>query len=297
LKIKKEIGSTSCTKDIIGQLHNILTKPDKFVDRFDSKQNLFAFSDGKVIDLNNGGQVRDIQKEDYIMTTCGYPYPKRDEFFIDKMMKIINSLSDDPEQIKSILTLLSLPLWGENKNEIFAQLTGTGGNGKGLLDTVTEKTYGDYYYSINCNLLTEYENGSNQANNELAFCRFARVVMATEPQDENKNHRKINLKVPTIKKWTGRDPITTRFLYLKPFRFKPKFVLMMQLNDLIDLSTNDDAIKRRMKVIELPFKFVKNDGQPLGHNERYGDETLKDVVSTDNYRDAFLHLIGYLVRT
>jgi len=289
-KIQCQVGNSSFVKGIIDQLQSILTKPNTFVDSFDSKPNLFAFSDGKVVDLNNNGRVRDIVKEDYIMTTCGYPYPNRDNIFIDKMMKIIKSLSDDPEQIKSILTLLSLSLWGENKNEIFAQLTGTGGNGKGLLDTVTKKTYGNYYYSINSTQLTEYEKDNGRANSELASCRFARLVMATEPED-NKNGRNTTLKVPIIKKWTGRDPITTRFLHKDAFTFTAKFVLMMQLNDLIDLSTNDDAIKRRMKVVELPFKFVKNDGQPLGHNERYRDETLKDLVSTDSYRDAFFYIL------
>ena len=289
-KMKREVGNSSFISGVISQVQSILTKPSDFIDNFDNKPNLFAFSDGKCIDMLNNGMVREIEKDDYIMTTCGYPYPIRDEFFIEKMNNIINSLSDDNEQIRSIKTLLSLGLWGENKNEIFAQLTGSGGNGKGLLDTGIKKVYGKYYQCINSNQLTDYEKENGRANSELASCRFARIVMATEPAD-SKNGKSTTLKVPTLKKWTGRDVITTRFLHKDCFSFTAKFTLMMQLNDLIDLSTNDEAIKRRMKVIELPFKFVENNGQELTENEKYRDESLKTIISTEEYRNAFLFIL------
>jgi phage/plasmid-associated DNA primase len=289
-KMKRDVGNSSFISGVIAQIQSILTKPNDFIDNFDNKPNLFAFSDGKCIDLLNGGKVREIVKEDFIITTTGYAYPERNQVFITKMNHIINSLSDDPEQIKSIKSLLSLGVWGENQNEVFAQLTGSGGNGKGLLDTGMKKVYGKYYQSINSNQLTDYEKDNQRANSELASCRFARVVMATEPED-SKNGKSTTLKVPTLKKWTGRDIITTRFLHKDTFSYTAKFTLMMQLNDLLDLSTNDEAIKRRMKVVELPFKFIKNEGQPLGENEKYRDESLKSLISTDEYRNALFFIL------
>jgi len=186
---------------------------------------------------------------------------------------------------------MSLSLWGENKNEIFAQLTGSGGNGKGLLDTGMKTVYGKYYQSISASQLTEYEKDTQRANPELASCRFARLVMASEPQDSGSNGKSTTLKVPTLKKWTGRDIISTRFLHKDTFSFTAKFILMMQLNDLLDLSINDEAIKRRMKVVELPFKFVINDGRTLAENEKYRDETLKDTISQEKYRDALFYIL------
>ena len=291
MKVKEKVGNSSFIGGIIEQLQSILTKDNKFVDIFDSKPNLLAFSDGKLIDLNNGGKVRDIVKEDYIMTTTGYPYPKRNSVFIDKMNDIINSLSDDPEQIKSIKSSLSLPFWGENKNELFIQYTGSGGNGKGLLDTGISKVLGNYYSSMNSNQLTSYEKESGRANGELAGCRFSRLVMCTEPEDINSLGSKTTLKTSTIKKWTGRDPIRTRFMYKDTITFTPRFILMLQLNELLNLSTCDNAMKRRLRVVELPFKFVKNDGQPLENKEKYQNETLKQLISTDDYRDAFFYIL------
>tara|TARA_R110000823_G_scaffold94560_3_gene206677 strand:- start:411 stop:3134 length:2724 start_codon:yes stop_codon:yes gene_type:complete len=289
-KIKTDVGNSGFTKGIIEQIQSLLTKDNKFVDNFDAKPNLMAFSDGKCIDLLNKGEVRDIVKEDYIITTTGYAYPKRDETYIKKWNDIINSLSNDKEQLKSVKTLLSLGFWGSNKNEIFTQLTGSGGNGKGLLDTGIQVVYGNYYQSINSNQLTSYEKDNQRANSELASCRFARIVMATEPEDSF-NGKKTTLKVPTLKKWTGGDIIQTRFLHKDVFRYTAKFTLMMQLNDLLDLSTNDDAIKRRMRIIELPFKFVENTGQSLAENEKYRDDTLKTTIIQDNYRNALFYIL------
>ena len=289
-KIKTNVGSSPFVKGIIEQIQSLLTKDNNFVDKFDAKPNLMAFSDGKCIDVLNKGEVRDIVKEDYIITTTGYPYPQRDGTFIQKWNDILNSLSDDKEQIKSLKTLLSLGFWGGNKNEIFAQLTGSGGNGKGLADTGIQVVYGNYYKSINSNQLTAYEKDNQRANSELASCRFARIVMATEPEDSY-NGKKTTLKVPTLKKWTGGDVIQTRFLHKDVFRYTAKFTLMMQLNDLLDLSTNDDAIKRRMRIIELPFKFVEKTGQKLGENEFYRDDTLKTTIIQDNYRNALFYIL------
>ena len=287
MKIREKVGNSSFAQGVIDQLQSLLTKENEIIDRFDAKSNLFAFSDGKVIDLNNGGQVRDIEKEDYIMTTCGYPYPKRNTEYIDKVMEIINSLSNEPDQIRSILSALSLPLWGGNKNELFIQFTGNGGNGKGLLDTGIKHVLGNYYSPMNSNQLTSYEKESGRANSELAGCRFSRLVMCSEPEDS----KDATLKSSIIKKLTGGDPIKTRFMYKDPITFTAKFVLMLQLNGELNLSTCDDAMKRRLKVIELPFSFVKNEGQPLESNQKYRDESLKQKISTDNYRNAFLHIL------
>lgn len=290
-KMKREVGNSSFISGVIAQIQSILTKPNEFIDNFDNKPNLFAFSDGKCIDLLNGGKVREIVKEDFIITTTGYAYPERNEIFIKKVNDILNSLTDDPEQIKSIKSLMCLGLWGENTNEIFAQFIGTGGNGKGLLDTGMKKVYGTYYQAINPSQLTEYEKDNQRANSELASCRFARVVMAVEPADSSNNGKNTTLKVPTLKKWTGRDIIKTRFLHKDQFSYTAKFTLMMQLNDQLDLSSNDDGIKRRMKIVELPFSFVENKGQPLKSFEFYRDESLKSLISTHEYRDALFFIL------
>ena len=291
LDCRRTVSGSSFSRGIIDQIVSIITEKNEFIDKFDSKANLFAFSDGKVIDLNNGGIVRDIVKEDYIMTTCGYPYPKENKEYIDKVNVILSSLTDDKDQLKSILTSLSLPLWGRNKNEVFIQYTGSGGNGKGLCDAGISKVYGNYYKSINSKQLTQYEKSTDAPNSELASCRFARVVMSAETEDENQNGKEITLKTPTVKKWTGGDPITTRFLNKNSFTYVAKFVLMSQLNELIKLSTNDEAIQRRLRVVELPFKFVKNEGQELGNNEKYRDENLKSLITTDEYRDALFYIL------
>jgi P4 family phage/plasmid primase-like protien len=282
-------GSSKFATDIIKQLQAQLTEPDSIMNKFDSFPNLIAFSDSKVVDLNNGGKVRPVTKEDFIMTHTGYPYPPKIQKDLKYVLKVINTLSHDKDQIKSILSALSLCLYGENLNEVFIEWTGSGGNGKGLLDKMLQAVLGNYYKSISSTQLTEYQKDNGRANSELASCKFARCVMATEPEDY-KEGKIVTLKIPIVKQWTGRDPITARFLHKDSFTFSPHFVLMLQLNKLIGLSTFDEAIQRRMKVIELPFKFVNSDKE-LEENEFYKDETLKTVLVSEQYRNAFFHIL------
>jgi phage/plasmid-associated DNA primase len=280
-------GNTTFMNGVIAQLEGILTKPNSFVDIFDSKPHLFAFSDGYCIDMSKNGEKRKIEKEDYIMTTCGYPYPEKNEEIIKDANDILWSLTENEEQDKSLKSLMSLGFYGKNINELFIQMTGSGGNGKGLCATIMNNIYGSYYKEISPDQLTEYDKDKGRANSELADCRFARIVMTTEPKDG----RDATLKTPMLKRWTGNDKIQARYLHKDAFEYTPKFTLMMQLNDQMDLSTCDDAIKRRLRVLGLEFSFVDDVGQELQPFEKFKDTTLKNKISQREFTDAFCHIM------
>jgi len=279
-------GSTTFMNGVIAQLEGILTKPNEFVDVFDAKAHLFAFNDGTCIDMTNGLR-RTIEKDDYIMTTCGYAYPERNEDLIKEANSILWSLTENEEQDRSLKTLMSLGFYGKNKNELFLQMTGSGGNGKGLCATIMNNVYGRYYKEISPDQLTEYDKDKGRANSELADCRFARIVMTTEPKDG----KDATLKTPMLKRWTGNDKIQARYLHKDAFEYTPKFTLMMQLNDPLDLSTCDEAIKRRLRVLELEFSFVDDNGQELQPNQRKKETTLKNKISQQEFVDAFCHIL------
>jgi len=280
-------GNTTFINGVIAQLEGILTKPNSFVDIFDSKPHLFAFSDGYCIDMSKNGEKRKIEKEDYIMTTCGYAYPEKNEEIIKDANDILWSLTENEEQDKSLKSLMSLGFYGKNINELFIQMTGSGGNGKGLCATIMNNVYGSYYKEISPDQLTEYDKDKGRANSELADCRFARIVMTTEPKDG----RDATLKTPMLKRWTGNDKIQARYLHKDAFEYTPKFTLMMQLNDQMDLSTCDDAIKRRLRVLGLEFSFVDDVGQQLQPFEKFKDTTLKNKISQREFTDAFCHIM------
>jgi len=287
IKIHKKVGMTKFATGVISQLQALLTENSDIMERFDTKPNLIAFKNGKVIDLERNGESRDIIKEDFIITHTGYDLPKRDNNDIELVMNLLMSLVETQDDLKVVLSALSCNIYGKNKNELFFIFTGSGGNGKGLLDAWLFSILGNYYKTININQLTTYEKDGNRANSELTKCHYARCVMTSEPE----NNRGTKLITPIIKKWTGNDLLTTRELHGKTFQFCPRFTLSIQCNGIPDLSIDDGGIRRRMKCIELPYKFKTNNGQVLNPGEKYADDSLKEKVKTPSYRNAFLFIL------
>lgn len=286
-KVHKKVGMSKFSNGVISQLQALLTVDNDIMEKFDKNPYLIAFKDGKVIDLKNNANFRNIIKEDFIITHTGYNLPERDNNYIELMKNIVRSLVKSNDDLKVVLTALSCFIYGGNINELFFVFTGSGGNGKGMLDKSLFSVLGNYYKTINITQLTTYEKDGNRANSELAKCQYARCVITSEP-DTDKGAKLIT---PTIKKWTGNDLLTCRELHGKTFQFEPRFTLGIQTNGVPDLSINDGGIQRRMKIIELPYKFVEDKGQMLNENEKYGDSSLKDLVKTPEYRNAMLFLL------
>lgn len=287
-KLRLKVGCSSFAKGVADQLQYLMKQPDTIMDKFDANPYLFAFSDGKCIDLANGCRVREIQKEDFIYTTCGYPYPKKNEKNMALAETFIRSLHEDDEMFTSVLSMLASPLYGGNINDNFYVWTGVACNGKGTLDTIFQSVFGNYYCSFDTNQLTSYQKDADRPNSALAKARYARVLMCAEPESSEKDD---TLKVSVIKKLTGTDPITTRYLNKNSFTYIPKFTLFMQTNDIPSLSKKDGGVERRMKIMPFPFVFNGKEGECLQENQRIGDPKIKEKIKRPEYRDGLLYLL------
>jgi P4 family phage/plasmid primase-like protien len=286
-KTRLKVEMSKFSAGVITQLQGLLTEDDSIMSKFDSNPSLFAFKCGNVYDLEKR-EFRRITKDDYIITHCGYSVPDRNEGMISNVKAIISSMCRDQEQLKTVLSMLSLFVYGNNINEVFFVLTGSGGNGKGLLDTFLQQSLGSYYKPVDMKQFTHYEKDGNRANSEIASCQYARCVSASESEASKDN----KLITSQIKKYSGNDSIQTRYLHKDQFSFKPKFTMLMSLNDIPSLSIMDGGVQRRMKICELPYKFIDNLSAELGVDEKYADVTLKTKISMDHlYRDAFLYIL------
>jgi len=286
-KARIKVEMSKFAAGVITQLQGLLIEDDAIMTKFDSKPELFAFKCGNVYDIKTK-ETRRITKDDYIITHCGYTLPTRDEKSIEYIKSLIQTMCKDEDQLKTVLSMLSLVVYGNNSNELFFVLTGGGGNGKGLLDTFLQSSLGSYYKPVDMKQFTHYEKDANRANSEIASCQYARCVSASE-SETNKDNKLITSQ---IKKYSGNDTITTRYLCKDVFRFKPKFTMIMSCNDVPCLSTMDGGIERRMKIIELPFTFVTDMNKTLSFHEKYADISLKTkILNDESYRNAFLFIL------
>lgn len=294
LDFKDKIENDSFQKGIISFLSSfyaeqsqllLLSKGVKETDGvigvFDTNPNIFAFSDC-LYDFAIK-DFRPIDPTDYITITCGYCRPRSNPAVRELMMETLTGIWEDTAPRDYMLTLLAACLCGTRNMEVFAILTGRGGNGKGLIWELVQRTFGGYYYALPKQSLTKAVDSATAATPDIANLRGMRCVGTSEPEAEER------LQEGTIKLFTGGDPLTGRPLYGQPFTFKPQFGLFIQCNNIPMFNQITKGGVRRNRVIPFPFNFV---GEPKLSYERVGNPHIKNVLCrSDEWRDEFFNVL------
>lgn len=164
-----------------------------------------------------------------------------------------------------------------------------GGNGKGLFNELVLQTFGDYARTMQSTFFTEKSRNSGNATPQLADKKGVRVLIASEPEENEK------LQIGRLKQISGNDQIQARALFESLFYFTPQFGIFIQCNTIPSLSKVDGGVQRRLRVIEFPFQFVENPRMP---QERQADNALKEnQVKSLSWKQQFMRYLIYVYQT
>jgi putative DNA primase/helicase len=143
--------------------------------------------------------------------------------------------------------LSGMGLCGVITDDIFPVHHGRGGNGKTIWSMALYEMHGDYCAIAEASIFIEkqYEGISN----DLAALSGVRFLIASET-DDNKH-----LNEALVKRLTGGDPITARFLRQEYFTFIPKFTVSLLVNPKPVIKGTDGGIWRRVKFIPWEYNF------------------------------------------
>ncbi|MCL4182439.1 MAG: hypothetical protein KJ011_03230 [Burkholderiaceae bacterium] len=152
----------------------------------------------------------------------------------------------DAAVIGFLQKLLGYSLTGKTIEHLLVFLYGEGGNGKGVfLDTV-RGIFGDYGQAADMKLFTAQRFEGHSTS--LAALIGARLVTASETE---RGHAWAESR---LKAMTGGDPIRAHFMRQDEIQFDPQFQLLLVGNHKPALGTIDDAIRRRLALVEFNRK-------------------------------------------
>jgi putative DNA primase/helicase len=241
-KLKEARGFTMTTRinDLMTELRSV---PSVYVSPqdFDNRPDLLSFANGTV-ELRTG-RMRPHAKEDMLTYCLALDYdpmakcPRWEQF-------ITEIFPDNPDLIPYIQRLIGYGITGYTDEQCFAVLWGKGANGKSVLTDTLSTVFGTITKTTP--FATFEEKASGGIPNDIAALRGARLVMASEGESGKP------MSEAVLKRVTGKDMVSARFLRQEFFEFKPSFLLMLATNHKPKFRGQDDGLWRRVKMI--PFK-------------------------------------------
>lgn len=225
-------------------------------EEIDKARHLIGLADGAVYDL--GHMRRAGQSQAIVTKTLGANFDQGAE--CPNWVKFLDHIFDgDKDIISFVQRAVGYTLSGEVGEQCLFLLVGTGANGKSTFINALNSLFGDYAAAIPMHTLM-LQRGSNEQTNDLALLPGKRFVAASEGEPGQR------LAESRIKVMTGGDRISCRRLYQDYFSFDPQFKLWLATNTLPRISGVDEAIWRRIRVIQFPVTIPVSERDPdLGY--------------------------------
>jgi len=215
--------------------------------KWDLNPYVFVFTNC-VFDLKQGC-VTAPNSDDFMTTCCGWVYEfnyKPD----DTLLNLINAIQPIEEVRNYLLNAYATGMVGIQNRNIFI-FTGTGGNGKSVLDELLFSMLGDYGYPLPKTFLTmPFKEG---ANPEVINLHNKRAVIVSEPDASKK------IVCSSLKAMSGDSKVSSRQLYGKMESVNIIATNFIECNTAPDLDEMNDAMTDRLGegVIGFHSKYVK----------------------------------------
>jgi len=200
---------------------------------------------GGVVDLRTG-ELRPGRPTDYITkaTACapariGTPAPLFERF----LARVTDGRVDLQDYLQRFF---GSALTGDVRDHVLPFAYGVGSNGKSVLLNTISGLMNEYAVTIATEMLMVSHNDRHPE--ELARLRGVRLAVGSETEEGTR------WAEARIKRLTGGDPITARYMRQNTFEFRPTFKLLISGNRRPSLGAVDEAIRRRVHL--LPFDVI-----------------------------------------
>lgn len=157
---------------------------------------------------------------------------------------------------KFIRNYIGMCLTGTMRDHVFPVFYGKGRNGKSTFLRLLKELLGDYVQSLPSETLRAKSYGGGIPN-DVARLAGARLALALEFPEATRINEDL------LKRLTGGDPITARFLNQEFFEFIPTAKFILATNHKPEFRGADDGVWRRVRLVpfnqHIPAKRVDRD--------------------------------------
>jgi P4 family phage/plasmid primase-like protien len=162
--------------------------------------------------------------------------------------KFLTDLLPDETMRDYVLRALGYTLTGEADQRAFFLLHGLPGTGKTQFLEMMQEVFGDY--GVTAMASTFHKRPDNGGPNpDLHALRGARFITTSETSQDSR------LDEESLKRFTGKDVISTRSLYEAPQEWVPQGTIWFATNHLPKFASDEDAIWRRVKTVNFGTQF------------------------------------------
>jgi putative DNA primase/helicase len=195
------------------------------------------------------GEFREHRQEDMITKIAHVEYKPEADCPLWK--QFVREIMDYKAEVITFVQTVAGWAWtGDISEQTMFILFGSGANGKSTFLNTIMYLLGDY--AIATPTETFMRKNGDQNTNDIARLRGTRFVTTTEAEQGRR------LSEPLIKKITGNDQMTARFLYGEFFNFTPTFKIFMATNHKPVIKGTDHGIWRRIKLIPFTTRIPED---------------------------------------
>ena len=285
--IIQRLSKTNDKKNIMTEAKELFYDP-MFMEKLDQNPYLLCFKNG-VIDFKEKRFRRGLP-EDYLSQCTNIDYiqvdPTKHASILSEIHDFMNKLFPNEELKKYMWDHLASTLIGNNMNQTFNMYIGIGQNGKSVLINLMEHILGDYKKDVPLSLLTQQRTRIGGLAPEIVSLKGARYAVMQEPSKGDRINEGI------MKQITGGDPIQARAPYMPEMvTFIPQFKLVVCLNVMMELYSQDHGTRRRIRVVEFESLFTENpvENDPDKPFQYKLDKTIKEKF--DAWKEVFAAML------